>query len=130
MRFLLPVILGIFALLPTNSAMAQTSGWEEGVAAFKGLLVNITCYAEAGSQLSDTYKQCATKNVKNGQPMGLLTDDGTLYSLAANPKDSKPYDSLGNFEIQDLMLKGKAVTIHGKPKKVKRKKTLIVHGIE
>ena len=58
-----------------------------------GEVVDLACYVSQGARGAD-HAGCAKACVKNGQPMGLLTDDGTLVLLAANHKDGEPYESL------------------------------------
>ena len=58
-----------------------------------GEVVDLACYVANGAKGTD-HAGCAKSCVKNGQPMGLLTDDGTLVLLAADHKDGAAYDAL------------------------------------
>ena len=60
---------------------------------WKGEVVDLACYVAQGAKGAD-HAGCAKACVKNGQPMGLLTDDGTLVLLAADHKDGEPYEAL------------------------------------
>ena len=60
---------------------------------WKGEVVDLACYVAQGAKGPD-HAGCAKSCVKNGQPMGLLTDDGTLVLLAADHKDGEPYEAL------------------------------------
>ena len=51
-----------------------------------GEVVDLACYVAQGAKGAD-HAGCAKTCVKNGQPMGLLTDDGTLVLLAADHKN-------------------------------------------
>lgn len=76
------------ALLSGGIALA---GHHEG--SWTGEIVDLACYVAQGAHGED-HAGCAKTCVKNGQPMGLLTDDGTLVLLAADHKDGKPYEAL------------------------------------
>jgi len=58
-----------------------------------GEIVDLACYVGSGAKGAD-HAGCAKSCVKNGQPMGLLTDDGTLVLLAADHKNGEPYEEL------------------------------------
>ena len=58
-----------------------------------GEVVDLACYVAQGAKGAD-HAGCAKSCVKNGQPMGLLTGDGTLVLLSADHKDGKPYEAL------------------------------------
>ncbi len=58
-----------------------------------GEVVDLACYVAKGAHGPD-HSSCAKSCVKNGQPMGLLTEDGTLVLLAANHEDGDPYEAL------------------------------------
>lgn len=60
---------------------------------WKGEVVDLACYVSQGAKGAD-HAGCAKSCVKNGQPMGLLTDDGTLVLLAADHKDGAPFEAL------------------------------------
>ena len=58
-----------------------------------GEVVDLACYVAQGAKGAD-HAGCAKTCVKAGQPMGLLTDDGTLVLLAADHKNGEPYEQL------------------------------------
>lgn len=82
--------LGLAIALTATSFTAASAG-DEG--SWKGEVVDLACYVAQGAQGAD-HAGCAKSCVKNGQPMGLLTDDGTLVLLAAHHRDGAPYDAL------------------------------------
>lgn len=70
-----------------------------------GEVVDTGCYlghAARGAKHVD----CATKCIANGMPMGLLTNDGTLYLLTMNHDNPDPYNKLKE-------MAGKTVTVTG-----------------
>lgn len=58
-----------------------------------GEVVDLACYVAHESHGAD-HAGCAKSCVKGGQPMGLLTDDGTVVLLAADHKNGEPYEAL------------------------------------
>ncbi len=55
--------------------------------------MDLACYVAQGAKGAD-HAGCAKACVKGGQPMGLLTGDGTLVLLAADHNDGAPYEAL------------------------------------
>ena len=85
-RLVLLTLAATLALSPLAFAADHTDTW-------KGEIVDLACYVAQGAKGPD-HAGCAKSCVKNGQPMGLLTDDGTLVLLAADHKDGAPYEAL------------------------------------
>ncbi len=83
------LILSLAALLAAGANVA--ADMHKGT--WTGEVVDLACYVAQGAKGSD-HAGCAKTCVKNGQPMGLLTDDGTLVLLSANHKDGAPYEAL------------------------------------
>lgn len=79
------------AFLLTFTLVSQAS--EGADQTWTGEIVDLACYVAQGAQGAD-HAGCAKGCVKAGQPMGLLTDDGTLILLAANHKDGQPFEAL------------------------------------
>ena len=73
------------------TAMPMAADHHEG--SWTGEVVDLACYVAQGAKGPD-HAGCAKACVKNGQPMGLLTDDGTLVLLAADHKDGAPFETL------------------------------------
>ena len=80
-------ILTLLALAGLTVAADQQEG------TWTGEVVDIACYVGSGAKGPD-HRGCAKSCVKNGQPMGLLTDDGTLVLLAADHKNGAPFEAL------------------------------------
>src|SRR5258707_13997187 len=60
-----------------------------------GEIVDFSCYLEVGKH-GDKHRDCAQKCFRNGQPIGLLTEDGGLYMLMEEEHDPRR-DSMGVF---------------------------------
>ena len=87
-----------------------------------GEIVDIACYTANGDDgRGADHAGCAKGCVKGGQPMGLLTDDGTLVLLAADHGDGKPYEALKDLAGEMAVVMGslaekdgmKVVTVTG-----------------
>ena len=83
---MLLVVITTFALWKAPAVAQQEGTWT-------GEVVDLVCYLTKGVTGASN-KECGLTRVKNGQPMGLLTDDGTLVLLAADHKDFEPYEGL------------------------------------
>ncbi len=82
----LVIALTVAVLAGAVFASEETGSWT-------GEVVDLACYVSQGAKGAD-HAGCAKSCVKNGQPMGLLTDDGTLVLLAADHKNGEPYEAL------------------------------------
>jgi hypothetical protein len=60
-----------------------------------GEIVDFSCYLEVGKH-GDKHRDCAQKCFRNGQPIGLLTEDGSLYMLMEEEHDPRR-DGMGIF---------------------------------
>ncbi len=56
-----------------------------------GEVVDTGCYGGHGAR-GEKHKECATKCISEGMPMGLLTKDGKLYLLTMNHDNTDPYN--------------------------------------
>ena len=77
----------------TRSFTSVPAAAEHHEGTWTGEVVDLACYVGMGARGPD-HAGCAKSCVKNGQPMGLLTDDGTLVLLAMDHKDGAPYEAL------------------------------------
>ena len=76
----------------------------------KGEVVDLMCYLDHGAK-GEKHKGCASKCIKSGGPVGLLTADDQLYLVIG---DHKPInDALGDKAAQTVTLKGKVVERNG-----------------
>ncbi len=53
-----------------------------------GEIVDFSCYLQLGKH-GEKHRGCGQKCVQNGQPIGLLTKDGTLYMLMPEEHDPR-----------------------------------------
>src|SRR6185437_9250897 len=57
-------------------------------ASVTGEVVDFSCYIQLGKH-GEAHRSCGQKCVQNGQPIGLLTRDGTLYMLMPEEHDPR-----------------------------------------
>lgn len=119
-KMLLPLLaaalLAAVALAPPAAAEDQEGSWT-------GEVIDLACYVSHGARGPD-HAGCAKSCVKGGQPMGLLTDDGTLVLLAANHDNGEPYEALKDLAGEKAEVSGtlaerdgmKVVTVNGSKK--------------
>ena len=60
-----------------------------------GEIVDFSCYLLVGKH-GEKHRDCAQKCMRSGQPIGLLTQDGTLYMLMEEEHDPRR-DGMTNF---------------------------------
>ena len=82
-----------FLAILIAAGVAGTAVADHHAGTWTGEVVDLACYVAQGAKGAD-HAGCAKSCVKNGQPMGLLTDDGTLVLLAADHKDGAAYEAL------------------------------------
>jgi hypothetical protein len=76
----------------------------------KGEIVDLMCYLDHGAK-GEKHKGCASKCIKGGGPVGLLTADNQLYLVVG---DHKPMnEELADKAAQTVSLKGKVVERNG-----------------
>ncbi len=110
------IFLSLVAVLAL-STVAIADGNEK---TWTGEVVDLACYINQGAKGPD-HAGCAKACVKSGQPMGLLTDDGTLVLLAADHKDGEPFENLKELAGEQAAVSGtlaekdgmKVVTVTG-----------------
>lgn len=93
------LLLGLALLL---SVVPASQAEEVSLA---GEVLDLACYVGRGAKGAD-HAGCAKSCVKGGQPMGLLTDDGTVVLLAASHGDGAPYEALKDWAGQMVEITG------------------------
>src|SRR5205814_7928585 len=80
-----------FAVVAVASESAKTAKAAPKPVTLKGELVDMGCYVSHEAK-GEKHKDCATKCVAGGMPMGLLTADNKLYLLTLNHDNGDPYN--------------------------------------
>ena len=93
MKLLPHTLLSALALLFFMCFSAQDVQAQDKAKSWTGEIVDLNCYLTKGAKGPD-HASCAKSCIKGGQPMGLLTDDGTLVLLAPVGKAKDVYEGL------------------------------------
>lgn len=85
--WILPVLaLAVCIAMPLTAEAPKT---------WKGEVIDVACYVTSGDEArGPKHADCAKRCLKSGQPMALLTDDGTLVMLVADSRDNSAYEAL------------------------------------
>ncbi len=81
------------------------------VTTVRGEIVDFSCYLEVGKH-GEKHRGCAQRCLANGQPIGLLTQNGNLYMLMEEEHDPRR-DGLTNFREAAIVAVGKIVDVSG-----------------
>jgi len=111
--FALLTFAALFLALPALAGEGEEGTWT-------GEVLDLACYVAQGAHGAD-HAGCAKTCVKNGQPMGLMADDGTVVLLAADHQDGAPYEALKDLAGEKAQVTGtlaerdgmKVVTVKG-----------------
>jgi hypothetical protein len=83
-----------------------------------GEIVDFSCYLEVGKH-GDKHRDCAQKCLRNGEPIGLVTQNGDLYMLMAEEHDPRR-DGMSAFRqaaidhvAQIMQVTGTATSVNG-----------------
>ncbi|MGI8967177.1 MAG: hypothetical protein ACR2H1_13970 [Limisphaerales bacterium] len=103
--------LGVGLVIPTFAAEEKTEDKSEGKEqTIKGEVVDLMCYLDHGAK-GDGHKECATKCIKGGGPVGILGENDQLYLIVG---DHKPMnDKLAAHAAEMVTVKGKVVERNG-----------------
>lgn len=91
-----------------------------------GEVIDLSCYLQVGKH-GEKHRECGQKCVRNGQPVGLLTEDGSVYMLIDEEHDPRR-DGLTEFRKQAVEQMANVVTVHGTLTEVDGFKALYVQG--
>ena len=91
-----------------------------------GEIVDLSCYLQVGKH-GDKHRDCGQKCVRNGQPVGLLAKDGTIYMLIDEEHDPRR-DGLTEFRQKAVDHMAHVVTINGTLSEVDGEKAIYVQG--
>ena len=114
----LSLLLALDAFAHEGHAMHAAKGAAaKGMAANKavtiqGEVVDSGCYLSNGERGPD-HKECATKCISTGMPMGLLTAGDKFYLLTPNHMNADPYNSLKDMAAATVAVTGKVFTRNG-----------------
>src|SRR3954452_2006539 len=91
-----------------------------------GEVLDLSCYLQVGKH-GDKHRDCAQKCVGNGQPVGLLAEDGTVYLLIDEEHDPRR-DGMTEFRKSAVEHMAHIVTVNGTATEVGGQKAIFVQG--
>ena len=91
-----------------------------------GEIIDLSCYTSLGKH-GTKHRDCGQKCLKNGEPIGLLAKDGTVYILMAEEHDQRR-DGLTNFREAAIENMAYVMEITGTLSEVEGTKALYVRG--
>ena len=105
-RALSVVLLTVALLFAVNALSAEKMEMkaEKKPVTIKGELVDTGCYIGQGA-MGEKHKECATKCIANGMPMGLLSGK-TLYLITMNHDNPDAYNKLKDMAGQMVDVTG------------------------
>ncbi len=93
-----------------------------------GEIVDFSCYIQLGKH-GEKHRSCGQKCVQNGQPIGLLTQDGTLYMLMPEEHDPRRDGGVdARASASDHM--GHIVEVNGTEASVSGYRAIYVQGLK
>jgi len=91
-----------------------------------GEIIDLSCYLQVGKH-GDKHRGCGQKCAANGQPIGLLAQDGTVYMLIDEEHDPRR-DGLTDFRKQAIEQMAHIVKVNGTLTQVDGQKAIFVQG--
>ena len=91
-----------------------------------GEIIDLSCYLQVGKH-GDKHRGCGQKCVANGQPVGLLAKDGSVYMLIDEEHNSRR-DGLTTFRKAAIEHMAHIVTVNGSLSEVHGQKAIFVQG--
>ncbi len=99
-------IVSAAAVLVMLAAFAAVAGAaEQASVTVKGEIVDLACYLDHGAR-GEGHRMCAQTCLKNGEPMGLLTADGTVYLLMAPHDDATAFEQAKTLAADQVQVTG------------------------
>ena len=92
----------------------------------KAEVIDLSCYLQVGKH-GDKHKDCGQKCARNGQPIGLLLEDGSTYMVMDEEHDPRR-DGLTDLRKQLIDNMACVVTVHGTLTDVEGQKAIYVQG--
>jgi hypothetical protein len=93
-----------------------------------GEIVDFSCYLQLGKH-GEKHRSCGQKCVQNGQPIGLLTRDGTLYMLMPEEHDPRRDGGVDAKTVASEHM-GHIVEVNGTEASVNGYRAIFVEGLK
>lgn len=100
-------VLAALAIVAINVHAAEKAKPAAAPASWTGEVIDTGCYLGHGAK-GAKHAECATKCIKGGMPMALLTDKGGLYLITMSHDDADPYQQLQTMAGKNVIVTGMA----------------------
>lgn len=93
-----------------------------------GEVIDLSCYLQVGKH-GDKHRDCGQKCARNGQPIGLLLEDGSVFSLIDEEHDPRRD---GRTKLREALIENMAnvVKVHGTLSVVEGQKAIYVQTLD
>jgi hypothetical protein len=95
-------------------------------ASITGVIIDLSCYLQVGKH-GDKHRDCGQKCARNGQPIGVLLENGTIYTVMDEENDPRR-DGLTDLRKELIENMANVVTVHGTVTDVEGQKAIYVQG--
>ncbi len=109
---LLFLACALVSVAGTGTVLADEKHGDHDAITVQGEILDMACYVAHEAKGPD-HAGCAKQCAKGGQPMGLLTKDGTVYLLYASHKDASAFEQAKEHAGQSVEITGVAATQAG-----------------
>lgn len=110
----------------TSSIMGKTL--EGKTVSVVGEVVDLSCYLQVGKH-GDKHRDCGQKCARNGQPIGILKEDGSVYMLIDEEHDPRR-DGLTKLRAALIENMANIVKVHGTLSEVEGQKAIYVQTVK
>lgn len=93
-----------------------------------GEVVDISCYMQLGKH-GAKHRSCGQKCVQNGEPVGLVTKDGTLYMLMPEEHDPRR-DGGVDIKTAGAQYMGEIIKVNGTETRIEGYRAVYVPGLK
>lgn len=104
-KYLAVLVFGAIALVAFATAFAADTQKVAAARSWTGEVVDLGCYMGRGAK-GEGHKECATKCVATGMPMGLLTNGNKVYVLTMNHDQPDPFNKAKTMMAQQVKVTG------------------------
>lgn len=107
-------VLGVFLVLVVAIDSGAHGYPEPAPIELHGEIVDLHCYLQQSEKaIGEAHAACARRCLEQGQPMGLLEDDGTLWVLSAWHLSSNAFDTAKQMAGRRVVVEGIATERQG-----------------
>lgn len=108
-RIAIAAFVASFIVAVASPAPAHAEGAD---VTLTGEVVDLSCYLTGGKK-GRAHRACAKRCADRGLPIGILTEDGSVYLLLEDHSDEGPYEKAKKLAGENAEIKGKKYESRG-----------------